>query len=71
MYKTNIFQGTERKSQMEIKVVFCCNAHAVDDATDVIVSYGDVSDFRHSQGLVGEFFAVQIQNAGVFLSPPA
>ncbi len=36
----------------------------------VIVSQGDVSDFHHIQGVVGEFNAVRIQDVGVFLSPP-
>ncbi len=35
----------------------------------VIVSQGDVSDFHHIQGVVGDFNAVRIQNVGVFLSP--
>ncbi len=36
----------------------------------VIVSQGDVSDFHHLQGVVGDFNAVRIQDVGVFLSPP-
>ncbi len=35
----------------------------------VIVSQGDVSDFHHIQGVVGDLIAVQIQDVGVFLSP--
>ncbi len=34
----------------------------------VIVSQGDVCDFHHLQGVVGDFNAVQIQNVCVFLS---
>ncbi len=36
----------------------------------VIVSQGDVSDFHHIQGVVGDLIAVRIQDVGVFLSPP-
>ncbi len=36
----------------------------------VIVSQGDVSDFHHLQGVVGDLIAVRIQDVGVFLSPP-
>ncbi len=36
----------------------------------VIVSQGDVSDFHHIQGEVGDLIAVRIQDVGVFLSPP-
>ncbi len=35
----------------------------------VIVSQGDVSDFHHIQGVVGDFNVVRIQDVGVFLSP--
>ncbi len=28
------------------------------------------SDFQHLQGVVGDFNAVQIQDVGVYLSPP-
>ncbi len=35
----------------------------------VIVSQGDVSDFHHIQGVVGDLIAVRIQDVGVFLSP--
>ncbi len=31
---------------------------------------GDVSDFHHIQGVVGDLIAVRIQDVGVFLSPP-
>ncbi len=37
----------------------------------VILSHGDVSDFHHLQGVVGDLIAVRIQNVGVYLSPPA
>ncbi len=33
----------------------------------VIVSQGDVSDFHHIQGVVGDLIAVRIQDVGVFL----
>ncbi len=36
----------------------------------VIVSQGDVSDFHHIQGVVGDLIAVRFQDVGVFLSPP-
>ncbi len=36
----------------------------------VIVSQGDVSDFHHIQGVVGDLIAVRIQDVGVYLSPP-
>ncbi len=36
----------------------------------VIVSQGDVSDFHHIQGVVGDLIAVRIQDVSVFLSPP-
>ncbi len=36
----------------------------------VIVSQGDVSDFHHIQGVVGDLIAIRIQDVGVFLSPP-
>ncbi len=36
----------------------------------VIVSQGEVSDFHHIQGVVGDLIAVRIQDVGVFLSPP-
>ncbi len=36
----------------------------------VIVSHGDVSDFHHLQGVVGDLIAVRIQDVCVFLSPP-
>ncbi len=36
----------------------------------VFVSQGDVSDFHHIQGVVGDLIAVWIQDVGVFLSPP-
>ncbi len=36
----------------------------------VIVSQGDVNDFHHLQGVVGDFNAVRIQDVCVFLSPP-
>ncbi len=36
----------------------------------VIVSQGDVSDFHHIQGVVGDLIAVRIQDVCVFLSPP-
>ncbi len=36
----------------------------------VIVSQGDVSDFHHIQGVVGDLIAVRIQDVGVLLSPP-
>ncbi len=39
--------------------------------SDVIVSQGDVSDFHHIQGVVGDLIAVRIQDVGVFLSPPS
>ncbi len=32
----------------------------------VIVSQGDVSDFYHIQGVVGDLIAVRIQDVGVF-----
>ncbi len=32
----------------------------------VIVSQGDVSDFHHIQGVVGDLIAVRIQDVGVF-----
>ncbi len=35
----------------------------------VIVSHGDVCDFHHL--VVGDLIAFQIQNVGVFFSPPA
>ncbi len=36
----------------------------------VIVSQGDVNDFHHIQGVVGDLIAIRIQDVGVFLSPP-
>ncbi len=36
----------------------------------VIVSQGDVSDFHHIQGVVGDLIAVRVQDVGVFLSTP-
>ncbi len=36
----------------------------------VIVSQGEVSDFHHIEGVVGDLIAVRIQDVGVFLSPP-
>ncbi len=36
----------------------------------VIVSQGDVSDFHHIQGVVGDLIALRIQDVRVFLSPP-
>ncbi len=36
----------------------------------VIVSQGDVSEFHHIQGVVGDLIAIRIQDVGVYLSPP-
>ncbi len=36
----------------------------------VIVSHGDISDFNHIQGVVGDLIAIRIQNVRVYLSPP-
>ncbi len=35
----------------------------------VIVSHGDVNDFHHIQGVVGDLIPVRIQNVGIYLSP--
>ncbi len=47
-----------------------CTMSVISPIRTVIVSQGDVSDFHHIQGVVGDLIAVRIQDVCVFSHHP-
>ncbi len=62
--------GRARKTLNITLIGFVWKKKVISPIRTVIVSQGDVSDFHHIQGVVGDLIAIRIQDVGVFLSPP-